>query len=333
MKSQLQKGLSYGCPKLWVQKHCFSTQNQSCMAKIFRHPQKAKLLMLENIVSKYEEPTPKGGWVMAVLSFEFRNIDFQPKTSHASPKMFAVPERHYSLCWRTLCSNIKVPTPKGGWVMALQSFKLKNIVFPPKTIHAWPKLFDVHYSSCWRTLCPNMKSQLQKGAELWLSKVLSSKTLFFNPKPVMHSKTFFDAPTGHYSSCWRTMCLNLKSQLQKGTEIWSDKVLSLKNQFFSPKSVMHGQKFSTPPKGITSNGEEHCVQVSSLNSKRWLSYGVTTVWMKNKYNNNNNGKYNTLSVGNGEANNVNSNTLSVGNGEANKHITMIFGSVLILEMR
>ena len=35
------------------------------MAKIFRNPQKALLLMLENIVSKYEVPTPKGGWVMA----------------------------------------------------------------------------------------------------------------------------------------------------------------------------------------------------------------------------------------------------------------------------
>ena len=71
---------------------------------------------------------------------------------------------------------------------------------------------------------------------------------------------------------------------------------------------MHSLKFSTPPKGITSNGEEHCVQVSSLNSKRGLSYGVTTVWMKNNNNNNNNDNPNTLSVRNGEANNNNNNT-------------------------
>ena len=50
-------------------------------------------------------------------------------------------------------------------------------------------------------------------------------------------------------------------QLHKGAELWRDKVLRSKTQFLSPKSVMRGQNFSTPPKGTTPHGEEHCVQV------------------------------------------------------------------------
>ena len=74
MKSQLQKGagLSYGMTKFWLLKSSFLAQNQSCMAKNFRHPQKAILLMMKNIVSKFEVPTPKDGWVMAWQPFGWR---------------------------------------------------------------------------------------------------------------------------------------------------------------------------------------------------------------------------------------------------------------------
>ena len=101
----------------------------------------------------------------------------------------------------------------------------------------------------------------------------------------------------------------MKSQLQKGAELWRDKVLTSKKQFFSPKSVMHGPKFSTPPKGNTPNDEEHCVQIWSPNSKKWLSYGVTTVWLKKKKRRKE------------EKKTFKSNTLSVENGEANKDIS------------
>ena len=46
----------------------------------------------------------------------------------------------------------------------------------------------------------------------------------------------------------------------KGAEILPDKVLTSKTWFFSPKSVMRSQKFTTPPKGTTPNAEAHCVQ-------------------------------------------------------------------------
>ena len=72
-----KRGLSSGCPKFLVKKRCFSTQNKSCMAKIFWCPQKA-FLMLEKIVFKFEVPTPRGSWVMSEIWVP-KKLFFKPK--------------------------------------------------------------------------------------------------------------------------------------------------------------------------------------------------------------------------------------------------------------
>ena len=65
-----KKGLNYGRTKFWFLRSSFLAQNQPCMANIFWDPQKAVLLIMKSIVSKFEVPTPKGNWVTAGKSLE-----------------------------------------------------------------------------------------------------------------------------------------------------------------------------------------------------------------------------------------------------------------------
>ena len=114
-----KRGLRSSCPKFWVQKLCFSPQNQSCMPKIFRHPQKALPLIMENIVSKDEVPTPKGGWVMAVQVFIQKRC-FLTQNQSCMAKIFRHPQKALLLMLENIVSKFEVPTPKGDWVMAVQ---------------------------------------------------------------------------------------------------------------------------------------------------------------------------------------------------------------------
>ncbi len=71
------KGVSDIADKLFKFKNAvFLAQNQPCVTKNFRDPQKALLLMLKHIVSKYEGPTPKGGWDIADKLFKLKNAVF-----------------------------------------------------------------------------------------------------------------------------------------------------------------------------------------------------------------------------------------------------------------
>ena len=59
MKPQLQKGAEISLTNYLSSKTQFLAQNQPFVAQNFQNPQKALLLMLKHIISKYEGPTLK----------------------------------------------------------------------------------------------------------------------------------------------------------------------------------------------------------------------------------------------------------------------------------
>ena len=194
-------------------KPCFSTQNQSCMAKFFR---RSLPLMLENFVSKYEVPTLKWGWVRAVQRFELKNVVFQLKITHAWPKLF---DTQYFSCWKILYSNIKTPLSKRGLSYGCPKFWAQNRCFSTQNQSCMVEMF-----------CRSLLLILENIVEIWslnskmgLSygclKFWVQNRCFWSQNQSCIAKMFWH-PKMCYSLCWRTLCPNMKSQLQKGAELW-----------------------------------------------------------------------------------------------------------------